>query len=94
MALAFIGWSDGGAKAAIFEAVADAGLRQEAAQRGGSRRALSHQVESSTCLPCSTSAVNDEVILPPLRSERHECQTCPAEAKVLAGHRTLLDCLS
>lgn len=45
MALAFIGWSDGGAKAAIFEAVANAGLRQEAARLGGSRRALSHQVE-------------------------------------------------
>jgi hypothetical protein len=61
MALAFIGWSDGGAKAAIFEAVANAGLRREAARLGGSRRALPHQVEQCAHLLLSDSAVDAQI---------------------------------
>ena len=44
LALAFIGWSDAGAKAAIFEAVANAGLRQDALRLSDSRHALAQQV--------------------------------------------------
>lgn len=49
-ALAFIGWSNAGAKAAMLEAVANAGLLQAAVRLSGSRHALAYQVMA--CLHC------------------------------------------